>query len=52
MRRIVLRPQDEVELALKENKTVFQEEIYREGFGGRVIVYIEVPFEELVKIAR
>lgn len=51
MRKIYLRTKQEVELALAKGKQVLQQRVKGE-FGERVVVYIEVPFDELVNLAR
>ena len=50
-RKIYLRTKQEVDLALAKGKTVLQQRVKGE-FGERVLIYIEVPFEELVNLAR
>lgn len=51
MRKIYLRTKQEVNLALAKGKTVLQQRVKGE-FGERVVVYIEVPFDELINLAR
>lgn len=51
MRKIYLRTKQEVNLALAKGKKVLQQRVKGE-FGERVVVYIEVPFDELINLAR
>lgn len=51
MRKIYLRTKQEVNLALAKGKTVLQQRVKGE-FGERVMIYIEVPFDELINLAR
>lgn len=51
MRKIYLRTKQEVDLALAKGKKVLQQHVKGE-FGERVMIYIEVPFDELINLAR
>lgn len=51
MRKIYLRTKQEVNLALAKGKTVLSQRVKGE-FGERVMIYIEVPFDELINLAR